>query len=76
MQPCSARDIIIEKEKIIGVKTSSNSEVLADFVIDAGGGGHWLAKKLNLTIEKHCPPSYAYYGYAKGKCQNRFLILL
>ncbi len=71
MQPCRACDILVESEQVIGVKTSSAGEVLGDFIIDASGGGHWLARKLNLTIEKHSSPLYARYGYAKGKCHAR-----
>jgi flavin-dependent dehydrogenase len=44
---------------------------MADFVIDAAGGTHWLARQLKLTIEKHSPPLFAYYGYAKGECHFR-----
>jgi flavin-dependent dehydrogenase len=71
MQPCRALDILVESEQVIGVKTSFAGEVLGDFIIDAGGGGHWLARKLNLTIEKYSSPLYAHYGYAKGECHAR-----
>ena len=40
-------------------------------MIDAGGGGHWLAKNLNLTVKRYSIPLYAQYGYAKGKCCAR-----
>lgn len=58
IQPCSARKILVESDRVIGVKNSCGSEVLADFVIDATGERHWLVKKLDLTIEKYSSPLY------------------
>jgi flavin-dependent dehydrogenase len=71
IQPCSALDILIDSGKVIGVTTSTGRDLFADFVVDAGGGGHWLARKLNLAIEKHSPRFYVQYGYAKGECLDR-----
>ena len=48
LQPCQALDVILENDKkVIGLKTSSGT-LMADFVIDAAGGTHWLARRLNI----------------------------
>jgi flavin-dependent dehydrogenase len=71
LQPCQALDVILDyNRKVIGVKTTCG-DFLADFVIDAAGGIHWLARRLKLVIEKHSAPLFAYYGYAKGECPSR-----
>jgi flavin-dependent dehydrogenase len=71
LQPCQALDVILDcSRRVIGIKTSYGN-FLADFVIDASGGIHWLACRLKLVIEKHSPPLFAYYGYAKGECPSR-----
>ncbi len=71
LQPCQALDIILDcNRKVVGVKTTCGN-FLADFVIDAAGGIHWLARRLKLVIEKHSIPLFAYYGYAKGECPSR-----
>ncbi len=71
LQPCQALDVILNcNRKVVGVKTTCGN-FLADFVIDAAGGIHWLARRLKLVIEKHSAPLFAYYGYAKGECPSR-----
>lgn len=66
LQSCKATDILTEHNRVIGIK-ASRKEFCADFVIDAGGGQHWIAKKLDLHIEKYTPPLFVQYGYAKGE---------
>jgi flavin-dependent dehydrogenase len=71
LQPCQALDVILDgNRKVIGLKTSCGN-FLADFVIDATGGTHWLARRMKLAIEKYSRPLFAYYGYAKGECPSR-----
>jgi len=71
LQPCHALDVILDyNRKVIGIKTTCGN-LLADFVIDATGGIHWLARRLKLVIEKHSAPLFAFYGYAKGDCPSR-----
>jgi flavin-dependent dehydrogenase len=71
LQPCQALDVIFDgNRRVIGVKTSCGN-FTADFVIDASGGIHWLARRLKLTIKKYSPTLFAYYGYAKGECPSR-----
>lgn len=68
LQPCQALDVILDDDrKVIGLETSCGN-IMADFVIDATGGIHWLARRLKLVVGKHSPPLFAYYGYAKGEC--------
>ena len=71
LQPCQSLDVILDNSKrVIGVKTSFGN-FLADFVIDATGSTHWLARRLRLVIEKNSPALFAYYGYAEGECPSR-----
>lgn len=69
-QPCRALSLLQEKERVTGVKTSQG-DILAKFVIDAGGGFHWLTRQLKLGINKFSHPLLVYYGYVKGKCPAR-----
>jgi flavin-dependent dehydrogenase len=72
LQPCHALDVILDdnnSSKVIGLKTSCGN-FMADFVIDATGPIHWLARRLKLTIKKCSPPLFAYYGYARGECSS------
>jgi flavin-dependent dehydrogenase len=69
-QPCSASDIILDKDRIVGVKTSQGDQ-LARFIIDASGSTHWLARKMKINIERFSPPLLVQYGYAKGLCIQR-----
>lgn len=71
-QPCQALAPILEENRVVGVKTSCG-ELMADFTIDAGGSGHWLAQKLKLSIQRYSPPLYVNYGYAEGCCPSRDL---
>ncbi|MGK7878009.1 MAG: NAD(P)/FAD-dependent oxidoreductase [Xenococcaceae cyanobacterium] len=69
-QPCRALGLLQEQGRVIGVKTSQG-EIQASFVVDAGGGFHWLARQLKLEIQKLSPPLIAYYGYVEGYCPKR-----
>jgi flavin-dependent dehydrogenase len=71
LQPCQALDVMLDyNRKVIGIKTTCGN-FLADFVIDAAGGIHWLTRRLKLVIEKHSAPLFAFYGYAQGECPPR-----
>ena len=68
-RPCRALDTITSVRRVIGLKTSSsNNEILADYVIDASGGTHWLARKLKIEIKKYSPVLFAQFGYVQGEC--------
>ncbi|HEV2846409.1 MAG TPA: NAD(P)/FAD-dependent oxidoreductase [Thermoanaerobaculia bacterium] len=56
--------------RVCGVLTGQG-ELPACFVVDAGGGGHWLARHLGLPVERRSPRLIAHYGYAEGTCPDR-----
>ena len=70
LQPCRAMGLALQSGKITAVKTSGGN-MKADFVIDAAGASHWIARKLNLKIERYSPSLFVYYGYVKGSSPAR-----
>ena len=48
--------------QIVGVETSEG-KIYSRFVIDAGGGNHWLARRLGQEINTYSPVLIANYGY-------------
>jgi flavin-dependent dehydrogenase len=78
LRSCKAIDIIYKFNRVIGVRTSLG-DFESKFLVDAGGGAHWLARRLNLSIEKYSPPLFVLYGYVKQnlsqqQCREPFLI--
>jgi len=57
--------ILRERERVIGVGTTEG-ELRARWVIDAGGGRHWLANQLGLKVERYSPPLVARFGWHKA----------
>ena len=45
--------------------------ILARWVIDAGGGAHWLARHLEIPLQYASPRLIARYGYVQGDCPER-----
>ena len=70
LRPSRAIRPILSKDRVVGVETS-DCMLESEFLIDAAGGYHWLAKKIGLAIEEHSAPLIAWYGYAKGSCPAR-----
>jgi len=70
MQPCTAKALMTKNGRICGLLTSQG-EVSADFVIDAGGSRHWLARKLRMAMQFFSPEMFGYYGWAEGRCPER-----
>lgn len=70
VQPCRAIRPIVKDNHVVGLVTSEGI-LRARWVIDAGGGQHWLATKLNLGLERYSPLMIAHYGYAEGSCSQR-----
>lgn len=70
LQPCVARGLVAHQGRICGVQ-SSKGDFLADFVVDASGHRHWLAKKLRLAMQFFSPELYGYFGWAEGSCPER-----
>lgn len=69
-QPCRALDPIVDGGRVVGVATTEGP-VLARWVIDAGGGTHWLARRLGIPLEEASPRLVARYGYVEGSCPER-----
>jgi flavin-dependent dehydrogenase len=65
IQPLSAQSALIENSIVVGVE-SDRGRIKADFMIDAAGGRHWLAKQLNTPMQTDSPPLFARYGYVEG----------
>jgi flavin-dependent dehydrogenase len=55
---------------VIGVATT-DGPIFARWVIDAGGGGHWLARRLDIPLQFASPRLIARYGYVTGSCAER-----
>lgn len=61
-QPCAAVSPLMQAGRVFGVVTD-RGEVRARYVVDATGGGGWLARKLGLVVERRSPRLFASYGY-------------
>lgn len=66
-QPCAARGILSDDGRVAGIETD-RGPLRGKFVVDAGGGRHWLASQLHLPIRFASPPLVARYGYVAGHC--------
>jgi flavin-dependent dehydrogenase len=69
-QPCRALHPLCDRERVIGVATS-DGPLFARWVIDAGGGAHWLARGLDIPLQFASPRLIARYGYVTGDCAER-----
>jgi flavin-dependent dehydrogenase len=56
--------------RVVGIRTSSGF-VGARCVVDAAGGGHWLARRMDLEFDERSPMLIARYGYVTGRCPVR-----
>jgi flavin-dependent dehydrogenase len=65
LQSHRAIRILRKRERVIGVQTR-DGELRARWVIDAGGGRHWLANQLGLKVERYSPPLVARFGWHKA----------
>jgi flavin-dependent dehydrogenase len=65
-QPCRAREIISERGAIRGVITDGGA-IRAQWVIDAAGSSHWLARRLRVPVQRIGPRRFARYGYVRGR---------
>jgi glycine/D-amino acid oxidase-like deaminating enzyme len=61
LQPCRALRPLLDGGRVVGVATT-DGPLHAPVVIDAAGGGHWLARKLRTTIQKYSPRLIVRYG--------------
>jgi flavin-dependent dehydrogenase len=65
VRPCRAVAPLVTGTRVTGVLTSAGP-LTAPWVIDAAGGGHWLARRLGLAIARDSPRLVARYGYCAG----------
>ena len=61
---------VMNEGKIIGIETAQ-TRIAADWIIDAAGGQHWLARQLGIPRRSHSPKLIAHYGYARGHLHDR-----
>lgn len=67
VRPCGELRPIIEGNRVAGIETPAGGWRCA-FVIDATGPRRWLARALNLRIERCGPSRAAWFNYAEGEC--------
>ena len=60
-----AKAIVVRRSRVAGVATAQGV-VSADYVIDASGSRHWLARQLGIPVMRYSPPLTARYGYVSG----------
>ena len=70
LSPCAVRGVFSRDERVAGIVTDKGS-FGCDYVVDAAGGRHWLARKLNLPMVYHSPPLFGHFGWAEGDCAAR-----
>ena len=70
LQPVAVRRPLVRAARVVGVQTD-RGPLVARFVVDAAGGGHWLARRLRLALERRTPRLLAWFGYAAGDCPPR-----
>ena len=63
LQPVKAvAPIKTSDNRVVGIETS-HGRIYSRFVVDAGGGNHWLARRLGQKINTYSPVLIANYGY-------------
>ena len=72
-QPCAAVSPLMRDRRVLGVVTD-RGEVRARYVMDATGGGGWLARKLGWTAERCSPRLIASYGYIETDHAAEWLV--
>ena len=65
LQPCLALEPTLSQYRVHGLETSAGP-VEANFVVDAAGSRHWLARCLGLPLIRRSPRLVARFGYLKG----------
>jgi flavin-dependent dehydrogenase len=62
LRPCRATHVLCDKRRVIGLGTARGI-VRAHWVVDAGGGQHWLANQLGLTVTQYSPRLIPRFGW-------------
>ena len=63
----SVLEPLFDRGRVAGVRLADGSDLHARVVVDAGGGAHWLARRLGLAIVDASPRLLAFYGYMSGE---------
>ena len=58
----SLAPLIDQVGRVYGLEASVG-DIHARFTIDAGGGNHWMARRLGIEVKKHSPLLIANFGY-------------
>ncbi|HTR78822.1 MAG TPA: tryptophan 7-halogenase, partial [Gemmatimonadaceae bacterium] len=69
-QPCDAIGPLMAEGRMCGI-SSTEGDIRARWVIDAGGRRHWLARRIEVPIDRTSPQLLAHFGYATGSCPAR-----
>jgi len=65
VSPCKARAPIVEGDRVRGCSTTLG-DIEARWTIDAAGGSHWLARKMQIDVVYDSPKYIAEFGYVRG----------
>jgi flavin-dependent dehydrogenase len=65
--PARATALLMHGGQVAGI-AGGGLEIRASWVIDAGGGQHWLARQLGIPRQRLSPRLIARYGYVRGDC--------
>ncbi|MFL1493454.1 NAD(P)/FAD-dependent oxidoreductase [Pseudomonas antarctica] len=65
LQPCQAKEVLVEKDRVVGIRTQTGS-LFCHHLVDASGAHAWLARQLGLMTHRYSPPLTAAYGYKRG----------
>lgn len=68
-QPCRVRDARAAGENQFEIVTDQGT-VRTRWIIDGGGGRHWLARRWGIPIRSCSQRLIARYGYAEGHCPS------
>lgn len=71
LMPSNVKDVIydVENKRVKGLVVNE-TRYEADYVIDASGGWHFLARKLKIPVRSYSKLLYAAYGYFSGEIQG------
>jgi flavin-dependent dehydrogenase len=61
-QPCAAVSPVRREGRVLGVVTD-RGEIQSRYLVDATGGGGWMARKLGWAVERRSPRLLASFGY-------------
>ncbi|WP_244658010.1 FAD-dependent oxidoreductase [Pseudomonas fluorescens] len=72
LQPCQAKTVLLEQDRVIGIRTQAGP-LFCVHLVDASGAHGWLARQLGLVSHRYSPPLTAAYGYKRGTVEDSAL---